>query len=300
MMQLEQVDRRAGLTKKEFLNEYLRPGRPVVFTDMTKDWPALNKWTAEFFKENYGQLKVPVFNSNYSKPGKKYMAADREMNFKDFIEATENGATDLRLFLFDMFDPAPELREDFKFPTVMSGFIKRFPFMFFGGKGSEVTMHYDIDCANVFLTQFIGSKHIILFPPGESDKIYHHPFTVKSLISPELPDYDRFPALQNVRGYETILKHGETIFMPTRYWHYMHYLDFSFGLALRSQSDMETRMRGVFNIAAHYLIDKVGNIASPQRWHDWKEAHAYQNAKPYEMIENRHESIKMRQSHFNN
>jgi hypothetical protein len=282
MMELQQVDRRAGLTKREFVREYLRPGRPVVFTDMTQHWPALHKWTAEFFKTGYGHLSVPVYSSNYSKPGKGYMSADREMLFKDFIEATQRGPTDLRLFLFDLFDPAPELREDFKFSTIMSGFIKRFPFMFFGGEGAEVTMHYDVDCANVFLTQFVGNKHIILFPPSESAKIYHHPFTVKSLIAPESPDYEKFPALQNVKGYETILKHGETIFMPTRYWHYMHYLDFSFGLALRSQSGMDTRMRGVFNIASHYLIDKVGNMISPERWHNWKEDRAYENAKPFE------------------
>jgi hypothetical protein len=282
MMELQQVDRRTGLTKKEFIKEYLRSQKPVVFTDLTKDWPAVEKWTAEFFKKEYGQLKVPVFNSNYSKPGKKYMAPDREMLFKDFIVSTESGPTDLRLFLYDIFDPAPALREDFQFPTVMRGFIKGFPFMFFGGQDAEVTMHYDIDCANVFLTQFIGEKRVILFPPSESDKIYHHPFTVKSLIQPEAPDYEKFPALRNVKGYETILKHGETLFMPTRYWHYMHYLDFSFGLALRSQNGMETRARGLFNLAAHYLVDKVGNMLLPNKWHDWKEARAYQNAKRYE------------------
>jgi hypothetical protein len=45
----------------------------------------------------------------------------------------------------------------------MGGFIKRFPLMFFGGKGAEVTMHYDIDCANVFLTQFVGNKRVDAF-----------------------------------------------------------------------------------------------------------------------------------------
>ena len=292
MMQLKQVDRRSGLSKKEFLNEYLRPSLPVVLTDMTEDWPALNKWTFDFFKTQYGDIKVPVYSGNYSKPGPGYMASDKEMKFSEFLEATESGNSDLRLFLFDMFDPAPELRDDFQFPTVMRGFIKRFPFMFFGGAGSEVTMHYDIDCANVFLTQFVGHKHIILFPPEESDKIYHHPFTVKSLIQPESPDYEKFPALQNVNGYETILKHGETLFMPTRYWHYMHYLDFSFGLALRSQSSMETRMRGVFNIASHYLVDKVGNMLLPNKWHDWKEERAYKNAGPYEGNNKSEEGLK--------
>jgi hypothetical protein len=284
MMKLQQVDRRTGLTKREFIREYLRPGLPVVFTDMAQDWPAMQKWTAEFFKEKYGHLRVPVVTSNYSKPGPGYMSADREMLFRDFIETTEKGSTDLRLFLFDMFDPAPELREDFAFPKVMRGFIKRFPFMFFGGEGAEVTMHYDVDCANVFLTQFVGHKHVILFPPSESAKIYHHPFTVKSLIAPESPDYDKFPALRNVKGYETTLQHGETLFMPSRYWHYMHYMDFSFGLALRSFSGADARVRGAFNIASHYMIDKVGNIVWPNRWHQFKEDRAYRNAKPFEKL----------------
>jgi hypothetical protein len=282
MMELKQVDRRSGLSRKEFLHEYLRPGRPVIFTDMTRDWPAINKWTPDFFKEKYGNLPVSVYSSNYSKPGPGYMSSDRQMSFGDFISATEKGHTDLRLFLFDIFKPAPELRNDFLFPTVMRGFIKRFPFMFFGGEGAEVTMHYDIDCANVFLTQFIGHKRIILFPPSESPKIYHHPFTVKSLIDPEAPNYDRFPALKNVKGYETILGHGETIFMPSRYWHYMHYLDFSFGLALRSHHGLGTRLHGGFNIAAHFLVDKGFNMLAPRYWHNWKEGKAYEHAKPFE------------------
>ena len=281
-MTLLEVDRRTGLTKKEFQEEYLRPNKPVVFTDLTQDWTALNKWTAEFFKQEYGSLKVPVFSSNYSKPGKGYMSSDGELPFKEFIEITEKGHTDLRLFLYDIFDPAPELLSDFTFPTIMNGFIKRFPFMFFGGEGSEVTMHYDIDCANVFLSQFIGNKRIILFAPEQSRKIYHHPFTVKTLIDPKAPDYERFPALRNVEGYETILRHGETIFMPSRYWHYMHYLDFSFGLALRSHSSMGTRLRGGFNIASHFLFDKGFNLLAPKHWHHWKEKRAYQNAEPYE------------------
>lgn len=281
-MILQEIERRSGLTAQEFQEEYLKKNKPVVFTDLTKNWAALNKWSADFFKTSYGGIQVPVFSSNYSKPGKGYMSSDREMPFKDFLEITEKGNTDLRLFLFDIFKHAPELKNDFQFPEVMSGFLKRFPLMFFGGEGAEVTMHYDIDCANVFLTQFVGNKRVILFPPEESQKIYHHPFTVKSLISPEKPDYEKFPALKNVKGYETILKHGETLFMPTRYWHYMHYLDFSFGLALRSQNNMASRSRGAFNFAAHFIVDKGLNLIAPKQWHNWKEAKAYEYAKAFE------------------
>ncbi|MFN8278423.1 MAG: cupin-like domain-containing protein [Chitinophagales bacterium] len=281
-MFLQDVERRSNLTPEAFREEYLLPGKPVVFTDLTKNWPALQQWNASFFKTKYGHLDVPVYSSNYSKPGKGYMAADTKMPLRDFLAATEQGNTDLRLFLYDIFQPAPELRNHFQFPTIMGNFETRFPFMFFGGAGSEVTLHYDIDCANVFLTQFEGHKRVVLFAPEESRKIYHHPFTVKSLINPREPDYEKFPALKMVKGYDTILKHGETIFMPSRYWHYMHYLDFSFGLALRSYNNFSARMRGAFNIAAHFAIDKGCNLAAPRHWHEWKERKAYEYARPFE------------------
>jgi hypothetical protein len=281
-MHLQEVERRSGLSPQEFQEEYLKKNKPVIFTDLTKDWAALDKWNATFFKQHYGNLKAPVFSSNYSKPGKGYMSSDKEMPFGEFIEITEKGNTDLRLFLYDIFDPAPELKKDFQFPTIMKGFFTRFPLMFFGGAGAEVTMHYDIDCANVFLTQFVGNKRVVLFSPEESKKIYHHPFTVKSLINPRSFDFEKFPALKHAQGYETILKHGETLFMPSRYWHYMQYLDFSFGLAMRSQSNMGTRCRGVFNFAAHFIIDKGLNFVAPKAWHNWKEKKAYEYAKEFE------------------
>jgi len=281
-MKMLEIDRRSGLSAIEFREEYLLPNKPVIFTDLTKDWEALEKWTLDFFKTQYGHLQCPVFSSNYSKPGKGYMTHDKLMRFDEYLTLTAAGNTDLRLFLYDIFKPAPELRADFRFPTVMGGFIKRFPLMFFGGKGSEVTMHYDIDCANVFLTQFVGNKRVILFSPEESKKLYHHPFTVKSLIDPKRPDMERFPALNHVTGYDTILRHGETIFMPSRYWHYMQYLDFSFGLALRSQNGIASSLQGGVNIASHYLIDKTMNVALGTKWHEWKEAKAFENARLYE------------------
>lgn len=282
MIKYQPIERRSNLTAEEFRNEYLLKNKPVVFTDLTKDWAALHKWTADFFKEKYGQLQVPVFSSNYSKPGKGYMSNDTDMNFREFIEITEKGNTDLRLFLFDIFKHAPELRQDFQFPTIMNGFEKRLPFMFFGGEGSEVTMHYDIDCANVFLSQFVGNKRVVLFSPEDSKKIYHHPMTVKSLVDFKNPDLEKFPAVKTANGYETILRHGETIFMPSRYWHYMQYLDFSFGLALRSYTNLSDRLHGFANLAAHFMVDKGLNAVAPQKWHNWKESKAYENAKAFE------------------
>jgi hypothetical protein len=63
----------------------------------------------------------------------------------------------------------------------------------------------------------------------------------------------------------------------------MEYLDFSFGLALRSQNGIHTHIRGGFNLAAHFLLDKGFNFAVGNKWHDWKERKAFENAKPFEV-----------------
>ena len=40
-MQLIPIERRTGLTRDEFIEQYLKPKKPVVFTDLAKDWPAM-------------------------------------------------------------------------------------------------------------------------------------------------------------------------------------------------------------------------------------------------------------------
>jgi hypothetical protein len=282
-MKLLPIERVSGISPREFKEEFQWKNKPCVFTDFMDGWGAMDKWNLDFFKNNYGHLKAPVFSNNYSKPGKGYMTHDTVMPFGEFLDITAAGNTDYRLFLFDIFEQAPELKKDISFPDYQKLWVK-IPLMFFGGVGAEVTMHYDIDCANVFLSQFVGNKRVILFPPEESEKIYHHPYTVKSLVSPQSPDFQKFPALRQVTGYDTVLKHGETLFMPTRYWHYMQYLDFSFGLAIRSQNSPLTAVRGSFNFAAHYIIDKGFNRLMGEKWHDWKERKAFEKAKPFELI----------------
>ena len=277
-MKLLPVERRSALSREEFSEQYLKPRIPVILTDLANDWEAMKTWNSEFFKTQYGHIPVPVFSQNYSKPGKGYMSADGQMPFGEFLNTIEQGPTDLRLFLFNIFDHAPELRAGYRIPDIMDGFSRRFAFMFWGAASSEVTMHYDIDHSNVFLTQFHGSKHVVLFPPEQSRYIYQQPYTVKSMVSVAHPDYERFPALQLAQGYECDLQHGETLFMPSRFWHYMQYTDTSFSLALRSNNSVLTKAQGYAEIAQHFFIDKGMNYVMGKQWHEWKERVAIRRA----------------------
>ncbi len=276
-MELLPVDRRTGLGREEFYNEYLKPGKPVVFTDLVKDWPATKKWSFEWLREKHGELEVPLFDNNVHKTD-SYFKAARKMALADYLTLIENGPTDLRIFLFDIFKKVPSLVNDIRFPTIMDGFVKSYKFMFFGGEGAEVNLHYDMDCSHVFLTQFQTRKKIVLFSPDESVHLYQHPFTVMSHVHPLKPDFEKYPAARKAKGFETIINHGETLFIPQLWWHYINYVDGGFSLALRANNSILTSLRGAYNLARHTIIDKGMTSILGETWKEYKERKAYETA----------------------
>lgn len=163
-------------------------------------------------------------------------------------------------------------------PSIMDGFIKEFPFMFFGGQGSKVALHYDIDLSHVFLNQFHGRKRVVLFSPEQSKYIYQHPFTVASYVDVNNPDYEKYPALRKVQGFETILNPGETIFMPSGYWHYIEYTDGGYSMSVRANESYVRRAKGLWNIARHYVVDKGMNKIMGDDWRKMKEEMAKRRA----------------------
>lgn len=279
MMQLRSIEKVSGLDKATFREKYLKPLKPVVFTDLTKDWPALQNWTVDAFKAKYGDLSVPIYSNNYSKPGKGYMTPDKHMPFGEYLDLLISPEPcDLRLFLFNIFRHAPELKKDYRTPDIMDGFYNDFPFMFFGGKGSKVALHYDIDMSHVFLNQIHGRKRVVLFSPDQSRYIYHHPYTVASYIDINHPDYEKFPAQKLARGEEVMLYPGETLFIPSGYWHYIEYTDGGYSISLRANESMTRRLKGAANIVKHFIVDKGMNKLLGSEWRNIKDNMAHKRA----------------------
>ena len=268
-MNLQPIERRSGLTPEEFREEYLKKNKPVIFTDLVKDWPATTEWTFDKLRNKYGNIEVPLYDNDFRKAGKDYLTPRQKMKFGDYLTMIENEPTELRMFLFNIFKHAPEMVNDFSMPTITNGWLKNFPFMFFGGQGSKVDLHYDLDCASVYLTQFQRKKEVILFGPDQSDYLYQHPFTVQSEVMLDAPDFKKHPALEKANGMTAILEHGETLYMPALWWHYMYYTEGGFSLSLRTHSAY-TRMRGAFNVSRHMLVDKTMNFVLGDKWSSYK------------------------------
>ncbi len=278
-MILKEIDRRSGLTRESFKREYLDPMKPVIFTDLVKDWPAYKLWTFDYLIEKYGHLTVPIYDTSFSKGGKNYMSASGSMKLGDYLELIRREPTELRIFLFNIFKHAPELVNDIKIPDIMDGFYNEFPFMFFGGKGSYTKIHYDIDCSHVFLTQFQTRKRVLLFAPEESKNLYAIPYTVGCMVDPIRPnEEERFPTLKNTTGYEGMLHHGETLFIPSCFYHHIEYTDGGFSLSLRANNSLLRKLKGAFNIFRHFAVDRSMNLIAGEKWMEIKKNMALRNA----------------------
>lgn len=292
-MQVQQIQRLPDITGDSFRKEYLIPKKPVIIENLAPQWPAYTKWTWDYFKEIAGDAEVPVYNN--SRAGAKVLVngGDGTMKFGAYLDMIRQGPSEWRIFLFNLFKHAPFLKEDFEFPVhLLQGFLKSYPMLFVGGAGSVAHMHYDIDLAHIFHTQFIGRKRILLLENKQAPLIYKMPGTVESAASflnwTEGLDTENFPALAHAQGYTAVLNHGDTLFMPSGYWHHMEYLDSGYAMSLRAMPEtLAGKINGLYHLVGLRNFNNMLIKLSPQWWYHYKRRAAHSKARSY-MAANRH------------
>ncbi len=272
---LGEIERIGEISRDSFESSYLEPQRPVILTELAAAWPAMDKWTPEYFKACHGDRPVKVYNGGFAAPGQKYMSNVTTLPLGVYLDAIFANSTDLRMFLYNLSKEIPDLVQDIVPPPLVSGLSKSFVFMFFGCWGAVTQMHFDIDMGHVFHTQIRGSKTITLYPFEQRRHLHHHPFTCRSYVDVHDPDFSRFPGLAAAKGYRGLLKSGETLFMPGGYWHHMVYEEPGYAVSLRCpHQSMSARARGYANLFVLSPIDRVMNKIAPNGWFRWKERRA--------------------------
>jgi hypothetical protein len=223
---------------------------------------------------------VGIFD-NRVKTSTAYVKPHLFMPFSQYLDIImEDRETPYRIFLFNMFKEFPELRKEFPTPVIMKGILGKIGFAFFGGKNTTVRFHYDIDASNVLLTQIIGRKRVILVSPEYNKIIYKLPYSSFSLIDPGCPDMEKFPALKYVKGYDFILHPGDSLFMPSRFWHFNTYLEGGMAVSYRSMAHSTADLyQGLMNTTLRLGFDKTMSYLFKDRWGEIKRDTAFSNAR---------------------
>ena len=281
-LHLSPIDVVEDISKEDFREKYLLPRKPVVLKNMAKKWPAYKKWTMEYMKEMVGDVEVPLYDSSKADPAAPINAATTKMKFADYIDLINREPTDLRIFFFDPIKQAPKILEDYISPTdLVGGFLDKYPSMFFGGQGSQTFLHFDIDMAHLFHTHFNGRKHVLLFDYKWKERLYKIPYATYALEDYDIakPDFEKFPALDGVEGIECFLEHGDTLFMPSGWWHYMKYLDGSFSISLRAwDKSWAVKAHSLWNLVVQRNFDNVMKGQFKGKYMNWKEKKAVEYA----------------------
>jgi hypothetical protein len=280
-MELNSIDKVDSISPHEFKLKYYDRKQPLIITGLAKQWPCYQKWNWNYFIDAVGDKEVGVYNNVKSDAYTPINTADAYMKFGEYLSQVKNSPLELRIFLFNIFQHAPQLVSDFTWPEeLMKGFVKKYPMLFVGGKGSITHMHFDIDMSHILHTQFMGKKRVLLFPHEEQYKLYRKPWEVLSLANfayyHEQFDYANFPATKLAKGYEVVLDHGDTLFMPAGYWHHMEYIESGFAMSLRAmQSSVGGKLKGVWNLFGMRSVDTMMKKTAPQWWYSQKKEKIY-------------------------
>jgi len=219
------LEKRAGLSYEEFKNEYLFPGRPVIFKDAAKDWKAIGKFTPEFFKKNYGHI-VKKFD------GKEYTLAqfiDLMMNSDPKNPAPYPCKVDVLQYMPELLpDISPRLKytlpDRINSRLIPKGFLggaDTFELFFGGVNGWFPYIHYDYMHLHAIITQVYGEKEFLIYTPDQAQYLYideKEPWqsTVQKYYE---PDYTKYPLFAKAKPASIIVGPGETLFIPCGWWH---------------------------------------------------------------------------------
>jgi hypothetical protein len=281
-MKLSTVQKVRKISSRNFLNLFMKPRLPVILEDFADpESPAFKKWNYDYFKEIAGNHLVNIYGSDLESLDRVASKPISQTPFSEYLDLISTQPTEQRLFLFNLLTIKPEMKSDIHYNDVTNGkILKWLPFMFFGGKGSITRNHVDIDMSHVFITQFQGIKKIWLFPWEQSDLMYKLPYNFHSIANIKEPDYDEFPALKYLNGYEAIIRPGETLYIPSGWWHYIQYETEGYSVSIRAlPSSLLEKWRGFKNLVMIRHFDNAMRNLFKERWFNFKIGKAHRKAK---------------------
>ena len=272
-LSLTEIERVKSISKKDFYNNYVKKQKPLVIEKLTEDWPAYKKWNLNYIKEIAGEKTVPLYDDRPVSHKDGFNEAHAKMKMNDYVDLLQTKPTNYRIFLYNLIKEVPALKDDFKWPNIGLKLVKQLPMLFFGGENSKVFMHYDIDYSNILHFHFHGKKRCILFAPSQTPFLYKVPHALISRedIDFDNPDFEKWPALKKAQGLVTNLSHGEMLYMPEGYWHYMQYLTPGFSMSLRAfPRSIKNLSKAAYNVLVMRYFDSLMRKLKGQSWIDYK------------------------------
>ena len=231
-------------TRERFVREYLAPRRAVKITGALDGWPALGKWSFEFFRTRGTDVHVEVevgdclTRATVRQPWtfSAYVSAIAEGRVSDDSQSIPY------LSVFPLLDHFPELRADIgetPWPIRHCFWIA-----WLGPAATFSGLHYDR--WHGLLAQIRGRKRVVVYPrEAWADMYQSRKFdsgTVISEVDVRQVDDQRWPRFRRVRGAEALLEPGDMLYIPRGCPHHVLALEPSISLSCFGRTTAEVAL----------------------------------------------------------
>ncbi|SFB30906.1 cupin-like domain-containing protein [Pseudomonas sp. NFPP24] len=209
-----------------FQEKYLMNEKPVILKGMGKDWPAIRRWSADFFRNNYGHIKVPV--CYYKTKQQEAYKNQIKMRLNEYINLAEKNAPP-----DDYAEPpylggwiyhkeAPELLDDIDMtlPCFPENWLYKLPIsisipptnLIIGYQYVSSPLHTDSFFVNSVLTMIAGVKKARMVSPS-------HTFAVSNGLDLFNPNVAKNVLEQGAEIFEGTISAGDAFYIPPGWWH---------------------------------------------------------------------------------
>ncbi len=232
------VDRVKSISRKEFINNYVKKGKPLIFDGAAKDWNCVKTWSLEYLKELHGDDVVAIFNDQGT--GKAY----EELTLSEILDGIHSGKGKYARF-YPLLERHPEHIKDFDYKWLKDRRYGKSIFeafqVFIGGSGSVSPLHNANQC-NLFV-QVYGEKKWTLYPNYYAPIIDPEPIRnvyrsapnrlVNKAFNPFDTEDEKPKLYEYIDSYSVHLKPGDVFWNPPFYWHAVKNFGNSIGVGYR-------------------------------------------------------------------
>lgn len=217
-----------------FVKKFYSTMRPVVLKGGIDHWPALGRWTPEYFRENVGHAEVEIQygrekDANFERNARQHK---KRILMRDFVDMVVEGGETNDYYMTagntrkslegigSLFQGVGDFHKGYRNPET----FHRQNLLWFGPKGTFTPLHHDL--TNNMLVQIYGRKKVTVYPPFQVPYLYNDK-GVFSEIDFRQPNHGRHPLFKRAKGIEVIIGPGDAIFLPIGCWHVVESLDIS-------------------------------------------------------------------------
>jgi ribosomal protein L16 Arg81 hydroxylase len=232
-----EVERRAGITREQFVRDYLAHRRPLVVTDAMASWD-LGRFSPDALVRAFGDEEAQVYDdlfalqsvstlreyvrNHLNKPAsaprsRAYVRWYTKLKDVDFAWADHvferfRDAWDMPYFFPDSAMVVPPSRGP------INPAESRFPYkgLFVSGRGARTRLHRDPWNSDALLCQLYGKKSISMYGPEDSARLVRGQDFV-DLSNPEQPRAAHDERVEPL--FTTTLAPGEIIYFPGGTFH---------------------------------------------------------------------------------